>query len=156
MLRPRSEMEKISYYVITYLIIINFCYENRSFTSHYSKLKKNIQMSEHLKPKFLTINAQSKPLASNIIEISDQTLNCIYLQGDGGSPLMCPTPENFRQYHQVGIVSWGIGCANETPGVYVDVAKIRHWIDQQMINNNLETTYYDASKSPLVQPNLIN
>lgn len=37
-------------------------------------------------------------------------------EGDGGSPLACPIPNTSNQYHQVGMVSWGIGCGGPTPG----------------------------------------
>ncbi|XP_065158395.1 LOW QUALITY PROTEIN: phenoloxidase-activating factor 2-like [Atheta coriaria] len=51
--------------------------------------------------------------------------------GDGGSPLICPVPGQPGRYHQVGIVSWGIGCGErDTPGVYVNVATFRNWIDE--------------------------
>ncbi|XP_011635278.1 trypsin-3-like [Pogonomyrmex barbatus] len=50
--------------------------------------------------------------------------------GDGGSPLVCST--NNGPYQVVGLVTWGIGCANaEVPGVYTDVFNFRSWIIQQ-------------------------
>ncbi|CAH0559487.1 unnamed protein product [Brassicogethes aeneus] len=53
--------------------------------------------------------------------------------GDGGSPLVCPDPQNPRRYVQAGIVAWGIGCGEEKiPGVYADVAKFRQWVDGQL------------------------
>ncbi|KAF5276066.1 hypothetical protein FQA39_LY00862 [Lamprigera yunnana] len=53
--------------------------------------------------------------------------------GDGGSPLVCPDPANPKRYYQAGIVAWGIGCGQENiPGVYVDVASFRNWIDGHM------------------------
>lgn len=52
-------------------------------------------------------------------------------QGDGGAPLVCPTASNNRHV-QSGIVSWGIGCKENRPAVYVDVADFRNWIDTQM------------------------
>ncbi|XP_031630858.1 phenoloxidase-activating factor 2-like [Contarinia nasturtii] len=48
--------------------------------------------------------------------------------GDGGGALVCPTSNG--QYVQAGIVSWGMGCNNTTPGVYANLAWFRNWIDQ--------------------------
>ncbi|KAK9509040.1 hypothetical protein O3M35_006451 [Rhynocoris fuscipes] len=62
-------------------------------------------------------------------------------KGDGGSPLVCPIPGRSYQYQQVGIVAWGIGCGNETPAVYVNVAMFRDWIDEQIKNLNLKFEY---------------
>ncbi|RZF34153.1 hypothetical protein LSTR_LSTR003563 [Laodelphax striatellus] len=62
-------------------------------------------------------------------------------KGDGGSPLVCPVPGKVGKYYQSGIVAWGIGCGNSNPGVYVNVARFRHWIDSQMNNFNLPTEY---------------
>lgn len=36
--------------------------------------------------------------------------------GDGGAPLVCPVPNTRNTYHQIGIVSWGIGCGTSVPG----------------------------------------
>ncbi|XP_026821164.1 phenoloxidase-activating factor 2-like [Rhopalosiphum maidis] len=69
-------------------------------------------------------------------------------QGDGGSPLACPLDNNPEQYQQAGIVAWGIGCGDETPGIYVNVALFRNWIDEQMAKENFETSYYDPSFKP--------
>ncbi|XP_055597312.1 phenoloxidase-activating factor 2-like [Uranotaenia lowii] len=64
-------------------------------------------------------------------------------KGDGGSPLVCPIQGTYEHYHQIGIVSWGIGCGeNQIPGVYADVAYFRNWIDQQMQNHQLDTKSY--------------
>lgn len=54
-------------------------------------------------------------------------------KGDGGSPLVCPVNGKAGHYYQAGIVAWGIGCGEHgTPGVYVNVAKFRNWIDQEI------------------------
>lgn len=64
-------------------------------------------------------------------------------KGDGGSPLVCPIEGSTDRFHQVGIVAWGIGCAEkETPGVYVNVPLFRDWIDEQIKAKNLEISGY--------------
>lgn len=63
--------------------------------------------------------------------------------GDGGSPLVCPIPGQPNRYHQVGIVSWGIGCGdNKTPGVYVNLPIFRKWIDEEMIKRKYDINVY--------------
>merc|ERR1712048_1396430 len=47
--------------------------------------------------------------------------------GDGGSPLVCQAQSG--RWTVVGLVSWGIGCASDLPGVYVDIAHYRDWIN---------------------------
>lgn len=65
-------------------------------------------------------------------------------KGDGGSPLVCPIEGQDERYVQAGIVAWGIGCGdNQIPGVYVNVALFRNWIDEQMSLQGLETRYYE-------------
>ena len=50
--------------------------------------------------------------------------NC--LQGDSGSFLICQAGDT---YVQVGVVSWGIGCASAGyPGVYANVMELAEWI----------------------------
>lgn len=64
-------------------------------------------------------------------------------EGDGGSPLVCPIPGQVERYHQIGIASWGIGCGeNDIPGVYVNVALYRNWIDKIMIENGFDIYSY--------------
>jgi len=47
--------------------------------------------------------------------------------GDGGSPLVCQAQSG--RWTVVGLVSWGIGCASELPGVYVRVSHFQNWIN---------------------------
>ncbi|XP_031632936.1 phenoloxidase-activating factor 2-like [Contarinia nasturtii] len=63
-------------------------------------------------------------------------------KGDGGSPLVCPILNAPGRYAQAGIVSWGIGCGDATPGVYVNVPMFRQWIDEQMRLNKLTPNSY--------------
>jgi secreted trypsin-like serine protease len=65
------------------------------------------------------------PPASNICAgtISGGTGSC---QGDSGGPLVI---DNYGVYEQVGVVSWGIGCAVQGyPGVYTRVSEFQNWI----------------------------
>lgn len=41
-------------------------------------------------------------------------------RGDGGSPLVCPIPGTVNRFYQAGIVSWGIGCGDASPGNYIN------------------------------------
>ena len=51
------------------------------------------------------------------------------VQGDSGGPLFsCPFRGNCEQ---IGIVSWGIGCAKQQyPGVYTRVTEMLPWINR--------------------------
>ena len=49
-------------------------------------------------------------------------------EGDSGGPLI-KTGNGPRSDVQIGIISWGSGCANSFPGVYTRVAEIKDWID---------------------------
>ena len=47
-------------------------------------------------------------------------------QGDGGGPLACLN-EATKQWELVGITSWGIGCGENIPAVYANVAWASDW-----------------------------
>ncbi|XP_017054459.1 phenoloxidase-activating factor 2 [Drosophila ficusphila] len=66
-------------------------------------------------------------------------------QGDGGAPLACPIGiASENRYQQSGIVAWGIGCNDEVPAAYANVALAKNWIDQQMLANGFGTSVYTA------------
>jgi len=55
-------------------------------------------------------------------------------QGDSGGPLF--VKDENSNFVQIGIVSWGNGCAEEGyPGVYTRVANYVDWITETMNNN---------------------
>ncbi|KAJ0169980.1 hypothetical protein K1T71_014586 [Dendrolimus kikuchii] len=63
-------------------------------------------------------------------------------KGDGGSPLVCPIQNEPDRYMQSGIVAWGIGCGGDgTPGVYVNVANLRDWVESK-VSVKYETSAY--------------
>jgi len=47
--------------------------------------------------------------------------------GDGGSPLVCQA--STGRWTVVGLVTWGVGCASEIPGVYARVSEFRNFIN---------------------------
>lgn len=56
-------------------------------------------------------------------------------QGDSGGPLMSATVADDSQphYYQIGIVSYGIGCARvNVPGVYTRVPSFMDWIQEKV------------------------
>jgi secreted trypsin-like serine protease len=61
-------------------------------------------------------------------------------QGDGGGPLVCPIGNN--RYVQTGAIAWGIACNLDIPGVYMNVAYFRDWIDYNVRNHGFETSTY--------------
>lgn len=51
--------------------------------------------------------------------------------GDGGSPLVCQGEDG--RWQLVGLVAWGIGCAQPgVPGVYVNIPAMIPWIQQSI------------------------
>ncbi|XP_039968213.1 phenoloxidase-activating factor 2-like [Bactrocera tryoni] len=64
-------------------------------------------------------------------------------KGDGGSPLVCPDPNNPKRYYQAGIVAWGIGCgAINVPGVYANVAYLRNWINTNLAARGIDFQHF--------------
>lgn len=55
-------------------------------------------------------------------------------QGDSGGPLMLPVRSNGRfPFYQIGVVSYGAGCAREmVPGVYSSVQYHADWIQAKI------------------------
>jgi len=47
--------------------------------------------------------------------------------GDGGSPLVCQADSG--RWTVMGLVTWGVGCASDVPGVYARVSHFRNWIN---------------------------
>lgn len=56
-------------------------------------------------------------------------------QGDSGGPMMLPESKNGKfPFYQVGVVSWGLGCARpNVPGVYTNVRHYMDWIKAKLL-----------------------
>uniref|UniRef100_A0A336MBD1 CSON014321 protein n=1 Tax=Culicoides sonorensis TaxID=179676 RepID=A0A336MBD1_CULSO len=53
-------------------------------------------------------------------------------QGDSGGPLFLQTDKN--RYEQIGVVSFGIKCANNIPGIYTKISTSLEWIHSVIEN----------------------
>jgi len=58
-------------------------------------------------------------------------------QGDSGGPLVVLGSGNNDK--QIGVVSWGIGCASrDFPGVYARVSEVYDWIREEVCDNSVD------------------
>ncbi|XP_033151476.1 phenoloxidase-activating factor 2 [Drosophila mauritiana] len=66
--------------------------------------------------------------------------------GDGGSALFCSIGgENSGVYEQAGIVSWGIGCGQQSiPATYTEVSKFTNWIAEKVLP-------FDYRRRPVIE-----
>ncbi len=73
-------------------------------------------------------------------------------QGDSGGPLLMFNSNNV--WEQVGITSYGIGCAEQyNPGVYTRVAAYQSWINDTM---NKANHFYSIAYSIFIPIILFN
>ncbi|XP_065204395.1 phenoloxidase-activating factor 2-like [Planococcus citri] len=57
-------------------------------------------------------------------------------KGHGGGPLVCVSRSNPNKYVQVGVVSWGVGCDRNLPGVYASLENNSEWLTTEFNNLN--------------------
>ncbi len=67
-------------------------------------------------------------------------------KGDGGGPLVCPSPRDADRFIQAGITAWGIGCGEEGhPGAYSSIPNGLCFIKwaTKCAHGDLYNDYYD-------------
>merc|ERR1712154_416148 len=75
-------------------------------------------------------------------------------QGDSGGPLFVEDGEG--EFTQIGIVSYGYGCATEYPGVYTRLDSYRSWLlsilDMELPTTQTTTLTNSTESSPTPTP----
>lgn len=70
-------------------------------------------------------------------------------QGDSGGPLQIFTPQNpFCMQHVVGVVSMGIFCGFQAPGVYTRVSAYTAWIERTVWGSGPAANSLGSGSSP--------
>ncbi|KAM9093920.1 serine protease 33 [Sarcophilus harrisii] len=106
------------------------------FVTGWGNVKEGVQLSSPYtlqEAKLPLIDAKECDKILNWHKVTDKMICAGYIkggvdacQGDSGGPLVCPY---LGSWFLVGIVSWGIGCAQpKKPGVYTLVSAYGDWI----------------------------
>ena len=104
-----------------------------NFCLHFHGIEKKNQNSQNLH--WLVFNMKKK-------DVMIYRFYLFLLQGDSGGPLYM---KRGSQLVQLGIVSWGIGCARaDSPGVYTRVTKMMDWI------RRIQNCYWNFSFTHIV------
>ena len=111
-------------------------------TSEVSKVLREAEV-------FYIPNEDCKQIKSGTIDLSDNVIDGITLcaadfdelddacTGDSGGPILLKG-ENADADIQLGIVSYGFGCANpKLPGIYARVTQVQEWIDENVCRMSL-------------------
>nr|ABZ89688.1 trypsin-like protease [Ranatra unicolor] len=115
--------------------------------------KGNGEESERLlkvRPKVIDLKFCKEKYPHKPIRMNPNTQLCTYsyrkdsCQGDSGGPVVWLDPETNR-YTQVGVVSFGAGCATRIPGVNTDVSHFLGWI-QKTVRESIPSSYRTCSK----------
>ncbi|KAI4499081.1 hypothetical protein M0802_005947 [Mischocyttarus mexicanus] len=91
--------------------------------------------SKYLRETNLTVLSLNSCKNTSIGNYLSNSVMCAYkdytdaCQGDSGGPIFIEKTNS--KYEIIGIVSWGLGCANkDVPGIYVKITDYLNWIKQ--------------------------
>lgn len=102
--------------------------------SFYSDSECETSLDQYLSDNGYSGSHSSEPWDSILCAYHSSSDSC---QGDSGGPLIEGTNSSGLQ---IGIVSWGYGCADSYPGVYTDVAYFSDWINMVLEYDGLNLT----------------
>eukprot|EP00118_Oscarella_pearsei_P019553 m.208365 g.208365 ORF g.208365 m.208365 type:complete len:1107 (+) comp39705_c0_seq1:79-3399(+) len=84
-------------------------------------------------------NTEAKDVTANMFCAGDGEGKKDSCKGDSGGPFFSKRDGNDKRYVATGIVSWGLGCAQEdTYGVYTKVANYLSWIKEKVDESTVD------------------
>ncbi|XP_051016542.1 serine protease 52-like [Acomys russatus] len=89
-------------------------------------------------------------VTKNMLCAGSRTARKDACQGDSGGGLFCNKKKNITTWYQVGIVSWGMGCGQNLPGIYTKVSGYLKWISRVTAKAGKPYMYVHDSVCPLV------
>ncbi|XP_036325276.1 serine protease snake-like [Rhagoletis pomonella] len=79
---------------------------------------------------FADLDALPNGLMDTHLCAKDLQFNRDTCQGDSGGPLVLHIPNEYESVpYIIGVTSFGLGCATNSPGIYTNVAKYLDWIE---------------------------
>jgi len=117
-----------------------------TFKRHYASVLQQVRLElidmHRCRDIYQTRTPPTIPTDEMICTLSKGKDSC---QGDSGGPLMY---YDGKKYIQVGVTSWGEGCATEFPGVWASLPHLVVWVEAQMKRSERHSSNKDDSNDP--------